>query len=360
MKKNILVLLIVCINGIFITASAQNIAVNANGAAPDNSAMLDVQSTNKGMLIPRMSTTQRAAIASPATGLLVFDNTTNSFWFKNVTGWIELIDSTNTIWTKKDSSVYLNHGENVGIGSVHPVVRLQISNGTDITSAGGGYLQLGSLSNPNLAFDNNEMQARNNGNASDFFMQVSGGNVGIGTKNPLARLHIENGKDVSLSTNGFLMLGSASASNIIIDNNEIGLRNNGAWGELILQNDNQASVRIGNTPVPAGYKVGISGKLICEEVDVKLKEDWADYVFKPGYQLMPLNQLEQNIKDYNHLPGMPSAQEVKNNGLLVGDVEKKEMQKIEELTLYIIGLNKRLDKVENENAELKHEINHHN
>ncbi len=96
--------------------NAQNIAINATGTSPDASAMLDVQSTSKGMLVPRMTTVQRTAIASPATGLLVFDNTTGSFWFKNTSKWVELIDSSNTTWTKNVSDVYLNNGENVGIG----------------------------------------------------------------------------------------------------------------------------------------------------------------------------------------------------------------------------------------------------
>ena len=108
---------------------AQNIAINSTGALPNASAMLDVQSTTKGMLIPRMTTTQRTAIASPATGLLVYDNTTNSFWFKSTSKWVELIDSSNNTWTKNSSNnVYVNNGENVGIGTNNPEVRLQVSN----------------------------------------------------------------------------------------------------------------------------------------------------------------------------------------------------------------------------------------
>lgn len=69
---------------------AQNVGINATGAAPDNSAILDVSSTNKGILTPRMTTAQRTAIATPATGLLVFDTTTNTFWFYNGSAWVEL------------------------------------------------------------------------------------------------------------------------------------------------------------------------------------------------------------------------------------------------------------------------------
>src|SRR5690606_25558596 len=60
---------------------AQSVSINSDGAAPDNSAMLDIQSTNKGLLIPRMSTAERLGITSPATGLLVYDTDTGCFWY---------------------------------------------------------------------------------------------------------------------------------------------------------------------------------------------------------------------------------------------------------------------------------------
>ena len=68
----------------------QQMSVNNGGSPPDASAMLDVQSTTQGMLVPRMTTAQRNAIASPATGLLVFDTQTGSFWFFDGTTWTNL------------------------------------------------------------------------------------------------------------------------------------------------------------------------------------------------------------------------------------------------------------------------------
>ncbi len=67
------------------------VSVNSDNSDPDVSSMLDVKSTNKGMLIPRMSTTQRTNIVTPATGLLVFDNMTLSFWFYDGSNWVELV-----------------------------------------------------------------------------------------------------------------------------------------------------------------------------------------------------------------------------------------------------------------------------
>ncbi|MEM1328914.1 MAG: FG-GAP-like repeat-containing protein, partial [Bacteroidota bacterium] len=72
----------------FFIANAQ-VAINENNTEPDASAMLDVSSTDKGVLIPRMDSTARKNIASPADGLMVFDSTTNSFWFYS-TSWTEI------------------------------------------------------------------------------------------------------------------------------------------------------------------------------------------------------------------------------------------------------------------------------
>ena len=93
MKKIFILLLTV-----FITQTVfSQVAVNSSGSAADASAMLDVSSTSKGMLVPRMTTSQRTAISSPATGLLVFDTTTKSFWFYDggSSSWVEIKSSNN-------------------------------------------------------------------------------------------------------------------------------------------------------------------------------------------------------------------------------------------------------------------------
>lgn len=74
----------------------------------DNSAVVDIQSTDKGMLTPRMSTTQRTSIANPAKGLFVFDNITNSFWFYDGTEWIELDGSDNTTDSNSNGAIDYN------------------------------------------------------------------------------------------------------------------------------------------------------------------------------------------------------------------------------------------------------------
>jgi hypothetical protein len=84
---------------------AQNIGINTTGAAPDGSAMLDVVATDKGILIPRMTTAQRTAIGSPATGLMVYDLTTTSFWQFDGSVWVE-----NTNESSDDDGIYGGDG----------------------------------------------------------------------------------------------------------------------------------------------------------------------------------------------------------------------------------------------------------
>jgi hypothetical protein len=80
------------------------VAINESGGSAASSAMLDVQSNSKGVLIPRMNTAQRTTISNPANGLLVFDTDTESFWFFG-SGWTELINSSNAGWEKEADTV---------------------------------------------------------------------------------------------------------------------------------------------------------------------------------------------------------------------------------------------------------------
>ena len=112
-----------------------------------------------------------------------------------------------------------------------------------------------------------------------------------------------------------------------------------------LQLDATGQVAIGNViPAASAYKLTVTGKIICEELKVKLVSSiWPDYVFDKKYKLPTLSYLENFIEKNKHLPNIPSAAEVEKNGIEVGDMQKKMMEKIEELTLYIIDLQKQID-----------------
>lgn len=88
----------------------------------------------------------------------------------------------------------------------------------------------------------------------------------------------------------------------------------------------------------------MDGKLFAKEIELKANV-WADYVFKPDYRLMPLNELESFIKTNNHLPNIPTEREVKAQGINVAEMNAKLLQKVEELTLYVIELKKENEKI---------------
>lgn len=114
MKKHLLSLVIAAI--FFTTAQAQ-VAIKPAGSSTnsDPSAMLDVQSTNKGALLPRMTATQRLAIINPATGLMVYDTDSSAFMLKNASGWVKLQSTSDAAWVKNGNDIYSTINGKVGI-----------------------------------------------------------------------------------------------------------------------------------------------------------------------------------------------------------------------------------------------------
>lgn len=96
----------------------------------------------------------------------------------------------------------------------------------------------------------------------------------------------------------------------------------------------------------------IRAKLVRVVTDV-----WADYVFDKNYKLLPLNEVEKFISHNHHLPDVPSEKEITEKGLDIGEIQKIQMQKIEELTLYLLQMKKELDTLKKENEELKNGLN---
>ena len=100
------------------------------------------------------------------------------------------------------------------------------------------------------------------------------------------------------------------------------------------------NVGIGTTN-PGNYKMAVNGSAIFTKVQVKApSSSWPDYVFHPTYELRSLPSLEKYINENKHLPDVPSAEEVKKNGVDMGETQSALLKKVEELTLYIIEQNK--------------------
>jgi hypothetical protein len=157
MKKVLrIVLTIVAIQFMTLMTSAQ-ISINSNGDEPHASAMLDISSANKGILIPRMSTEARVQLSeSAATALLVFDTNTNSFWFYNGTAWDELISAANN----ENSSGGMENTVN-GVATVledtdgDTKIQVEESPDEDIIRFDAGGVEYMNLSNGVLGFANN-------------------------------------------------------------------------------------------------------------------------------------------------------------------------------------------------------------
>lgn len=121
------------------------------------------------------------------------------------------------------------------------------------------------------------------------------------------------------------------------------------WSKVLLDKGNQSIT--GN--------LDINGIIRTKEVRIEAT-GWADFVFNKEYQLPTLSEVENHIKEYNHLPDIPSESEVLKDGISVGEMQIKLLQKIEELTLYVIDLKKenekqesRIQVLEKENQKLK-------
>lgn len=116
-------------------------------------------------------------------------------------------------------------------------------------------------------------------------------------------------------------------------------------GKMVLQKDG-GSVAIGTSNVPAGYSLAVNGKAMMEEVKVVVEVSTVpDYVFADNYELLSLEETETFIKEHHHLPGVKSAEEMAAEGMELKAMNLLLLQKIEELTLQMIELEKRVSDI---------------
>lgn len=124
-------------------------------------------------------------------------------------------------------------------------------------------------------------------------------------------------------------------------------------GDVILVSNKNAvsgNVAIGTTDTK-GFKLAVNGNISAKEIKVEATV-WPDYVFEPGYQSLSLRELEDYIKLHKHLPEIPSALEVKRDGIALGEMNKMLLKKIEELTLYLIEKDKEILELKQKQSKL--------
>jgi hypothetical protein len=170
------------------------------------------------------------------------------------------------------------------------------------------------------------------------------GNVGVGVSNPEGMIHIQNDDQ---SRSGVLGVG------LKVTNNLPAFENQESVVGILSQATNNKNKTISTgmivgTAYTENFVVYGDGYVQARDIKVTLQTPFVhpDYVFEKGYKLMPLSMLEKYLKDKNHLPNIPSAKEVReNNGIDLGEMSEKQLEKIEELTLYIIEMNKKINEL---------------
>ena len=202
-------------------------------------------------------------------------------------------------------------------------------------------------------------------------LYVPWGSVGIGTTSPGYSLHVRNN-----ATNQLMTLESNSVWGAGINFKSTGAQ--GRWYQmtamghvdawkgtpgsfsiidvtaakprLVITKDGNVGIGTNN---PGNFRLAVEGTLGVRNLRITKVSPWPDYVFAPNYPLMPLHSLENHISQKGHLPGVPDAKEVESTGIDVGDMQAILLKKIEELTLYVIDQNKRLEAQQQEINQLK-------
>lgn len=222
------------------------------------------------------------------------------------------------------------------------------------------------------------------------------GNAGIGTNTPQAPLEIKRNAGDTRKKNVLLQLSNEWSPNgqnepsILFSNGDVSSANNVSYWTIgaRVSGDNslktpqtfkichkpvgsnveqeffsidsyQGRVKIGDVNTQFdGYKLYVEEGILTEKVKVAVKnsDDWFDNVFKPNYQLMPLAKLNTYITENNHLPDIPTTQEVLKNGIDLGKMNGLLLKKVEELTKYVIEIKSELDETKKELEATKQQI----
>lgn len=141
-------------------------------------------------------------------------------------------------------------------------------------------------------------------------------------------LHRNHTASQNLNLNGYRIINTGNNGGIFINTN-----NNVGIGTL--------------NPI---HELSVNGTIQAKELIVTtLAADWPDFVFDPEYKLTSLQELDKYIGSEKHLPGVPSANEINEEGIMVGEMNAILLQKVEELTLYVIELQKQIDELKGDN-----------
>ncbi|MBV6646047.1 MAG: hypothetical protein KI790_11400 [Cyclobacteriaceae bacterium] len=232
----------------------------------------------------------------------------------------------------------------------------------DMSIASNGYVGIGTL-NPNQLLEvikhqnaSTRVQITNNNNASSQETGLTVMSQGVGfdilsynSSRPENLMGLPRAKGVFLRTHSGspadrLAIGTGSSAPMHF-----------ATADVVRMTINpNGNIGVG-TQTTGSHKLAVEGSIGAREIKVEAN-GWSDFVFENDYNLRTLEEVEQHISEKGHLPEIPSEAEVAENGINLGEMNAKLLQKIEELTLYMIDVNKRVNQLETENTELKEKI----
>jgi len=240
--------------------------------------------------------------------------------------------SANAQWTDGGSNLYTTDA--VGIGITSPAVDLNIY---DAASDASLFLESPYTLSGDRAIGRIRMTNTSTSEAYNFALRKNGGVIQCVQNAYVAGF---GWVDVSLFNYSNRNLEVRSGVTDILYTNS---------GKFLLNNTGAVGIGTGSTPIPATAKLAVNGKILATEVQVALVANWADYVFNDDYNLKPLAEVEEFIKENKHLPDVPSSSQVEKTGVNLGEMDAILLKKVEELTLYMIQLQK-------ENVELKEKV----
>ena len=279
MKKNVLLVIILLILN-FNNLYAQ-VGINTDGSQPDNSAMLDIKSTDKGILIPRMTQSQRDAINAPATGLVIFQtDNTPGFYFYDGSAW-QLIESGNKLWQDNAPNIYVGSDKRVVIGKEQTTGTFEVS--TRVTTGTytgdqciGGTASAQEFQAPYSAdklFDDDTNTKWQNNNTLPVWIQYD---FGAGNEKIIAKYRLYwAGSDNGLTPYSWEFLGSNDGTNWTTLDSQTGQTNwaSGQWRDYAFSNTQ--AYRIYRLRITDNNKQG-STSVYLNEMEMQ-EEVYADY-----------------------------------------------------------------------------------
>lgn len=209
------------------------------------------------------------------------------------------------------------------------------------------------------AYSGKNLYLKTNG-TTRLVINRNNGYTGIGVSSPQKKLDV--GGDVKIKDNLYLLGDAEVDGDANLDGKLVVLGHTTLAGNasllgsarikvnLTVENnlivDNQIAI---GTTVQSGYSLAVCGKIRATEVKVNAASEWCDYVFEEDYDLRDLSEVDAFIKKNKHLPEIPSAKVVDKEGIEVSAMMVLMMKKIEELTLYTIEQEKRINQLEKNN-----------